>query len=86
MAFTYADAWRSAAGAYPLSLSMPLAAAEHPHAAINAFLWGLLPDNEVVLSGGHDASMFHRVHSFALIAHVGEDRGRRSVRMHGTRR
>jgi len=27
----------------PLSLSMPLASAEHGHARIEAFLWGLLP-------------------------------------------
>ena len=45
----FADSWRGAPGAYPLSLSMPLAAAEHPHAAIDAFLWGLLPDNEFVV-------------------------------------
>jgi serine/threonine-protein kinase HipA len=50
LTFTYDDKWRNAPGAYPLSLSMPLAAAEHPHSAIDPFLWGLLPDNELVLS------------------------------------
>jgi len=34
---------------YPLSLSMPLAAAEHSHSKIEAFLSGLLPDNDRVL-------------------------------------
>jgi HipA-like protein len=56
LSFAYAETWRSGAGAYPLSLSMPLAAAEHPHGAIEPFLWGLLPDNEVVLEAGRSAS------------------------------
>jgi serine/threonine-protein kinase HipA len=34
---------------------MPLALAEHDHAKIDPFLWGLLPDNEMVLeSEGFD--------------------------------
>ena len=36
-------------GTYPLSLSMPLAAEEHGPSSVQAFLWGLLPDNERVL-------------------------------------
>jgi serine/threonine-protein kinase HipA len=52
---------------------MPLVAEEHPHSAIEPFLWGLLPDNDVVLR--HWASTFHVSPSsvFGLIAHVGED-------------
>jgi serine/threonine-protein kinase HipA len=71
--FTYAETWRGGPGAYPLSLSMPLAAAEHPHAAIDPFLWGLLPDNEVVLTRW--AQRFHVSprNVFALISEVGED-------------
>lgn len=71
--FVYADAWRSAPGAYPLSLSMPLAASEHPQAAIEPFLWGLLPDNEFVLTRW--AQRFHvsARNAFALMSHVGED-------------
>ena len=73
LSFEYADTWRNARGAYPLSLSMPLAAAEHSHAAIETFLWGLLPDNEFVLRRW--AQRFHvSPHNvFALIAEVGED-------------
>ena len=48
--FVYADEWRNATDAYPLSLSMPLGAKEHGRAVIEAFLWGLLPDNEQVLA------------------------------------
>ncbi len=72
LAFVYAESWRGAPDAYPLSLSMPLAAAEHGHAAIEPFLWGLLPDNEIVLARW--AQRFHSAQSaFALIGHVGED-------------
>jgi serine/threonine-protein kinase HipA len=73
LTFVYADTWRSAQGAYPLSLSMPLAATEHPHASIEPFIWGLLPDNEFVLNRW--AKQFHVSprNAFALIGHVGED-------------
>jgi serine/threonine-protein kinase HipA len=47
--FIYDDAWQTTRGAYPLSLSVPLAASDHPHDVIDAFIWGLLPDNELVL-------------------------------------
>lgn len=49
LSFTYDEAWRDVRGSYPLSLSMPLAALEHRHDEISAYLWGLLPDNELVL-------------------------------------
>lgn len=71
--FAYDDAWRKSEEAYPLSLSMPLAAAEHGPDVVEAFLWGLLPDNEQVLERW--ARKFHvsARNVFALIAHVGED-------------
>ena len=49
LAFTYDDGWRGDPDAYPLSLSMPLAASEHGAAAVEPFLWGLLPDNADIL-------------------------------------
>jgi serine/threonine-protein kinase HipA len=49
LTFVYSDSWREASEAYPLSLSMPLAAREHGHSAIESYLWGLLPENEQVL-------------------------------------
>ena len=71
--FTYNEQWRDAAGAYPLSLSMPLTLAEHSNAKIDPFLWGLLPDNEIILSNW--ARKFHvsARNAFSLIACVGED-------------
>ena len=73
LTFTYNEQWRDAAGAYPLSLSMPLTLAEHPNAKIDPFLWGLLPDNEIIL--GNWARKFHvsARNAFSLIACVGED-------------
>jgi len=73
LSFTYNEPWRTAAAAYPLSISMPLALAEHGHAKIDPFLWGLLPDNEMVLDRW--ARKFHvpARNAFGLIACVGED-------------
>ena len=73
LSFVYDEAWRNARHARPLSVSMPLAAAEHGHAAIDTFLWGLLPDNALVLDRW--AQRFHvsARNAFALMSHVGED-------------
>lgn len=73
LSFAYAPSWRRTAGAYPLSLSMPLAAEEHPHGAIEPFLWGLLPNNELVIQRW--AATFHVSprNVFGLVARVGED-------------
>jgi serine/threonine-protein kinase HipA len=73
LTFTYNEQWRNAADAYPLSLSMPITLAEHPNAKIDPFLWGLLPDNEIIL--GSWARKFHvsARNAFSLIAYVGED-------------
>ncbi len=73
LSLAYEDAWRARPDAYPLSLSMPLAAAEHPHGPVEAFLWGLLPDSEAVIDRW--ARRFHVSprNPFALIGAVGED-------------
>jgi len=73
LSFTYDEEWRNAENAYPLSISMPLALAQHGHARIDPFLWGLLPDNQMVLDQW--ARKFHvsARNSFSLISAVGED-------------
>lgn len=73
LSFAYGRSWRNTRGAYPLSLSMPLVGDEHPHGAIEPFLWGLLPDNDLVLRRW--ASSFHVSprNVFGIIAQVGED-------------
>ncbi len=73
LTFVYNDEWRNAAEAYPLSLSMPLAAKEHARAAIEAYLWGLLPDNERVLDRWAAKFRVSARNAFALLSHVGED-------------
>lgn len=73
LSFTYDAAWRRRVDNVPLSLSMPLAAAEHGHDLVEAFLWGLLPDNELVLDRWGRKFHVSPRNAFALISHVGED-------------
>ncbi|MDH2357005.1 type II toxin-antitoxin system HipA family toxin [Bradyrhizobium sp. SSUT112] len=73
LTLVYDKDWRQAEGAYPLSLSMPLAAEEHGPSAVQAFLWGLLPDNERVLERWARRFQVSARNVFALISHVGED-------------
>lgn len=71
--FAYDDAWRLDPEAYPVSLSLPLAAAVHGDRAVTAFLWGLLPDNERTLA--HYGRLFgvSPRSPVALLAHIGAD-------------
>ena len=73
LTFLYDEAWRQDAASFPLSLSMPLTAAEHGHRAINTWISGLLPDNEKIiarLAKDHDVSPNS---PYALIWKIGED-------------
>jgi serine/threonine-protein kinase HipA len=73
LSFVYEDSWKQDQGSYPLSLSMPLAAGEHGHSKIEAFLWGLLPDNDRVLESWAKHFQVSPRNAFRLIANVGED-------------
>ena len=73
LAFAYDERWRSKAAAWPLSLSMPLAVDEHEHARIEPWLWGLLPDNEVILARWGRRFHVSPRNAFALLGAVGED-------------
>lgn len=73
LTFAYDSAWRSDPEAFPLSLSMPLAAVEHKHAAVDAFLWGLLPDNDRVIERWARSFHVSARNPFGLLANVGED-------------
>jgi serine/threonine-protein kinase HipA len=73
LGLVYDPDYREAAGALPVSLSLPLGEPDHPPAVVRAFCQGLLPDNESVLERwGRD---FHVSpgNPFALLSHVGED-------------
>ncbi len=73
LTFTYDDGWRQRDDATPLSLSMPLARSRHPHASIDAWMWGLLPDNASVLANWGRRFQVSPRNAFALLRHVGED-------------
>ena len=73
LTFLYDDRWRSMDAAYPLSLSMPLVVAEHEHARIEPWLWGLLPDNEAILARWGRRFHVSPRNAFALLGAVGED-------------
>jgi serine/threonine-protein kinase HipA len=71
--FIYDPGWRGSSGAVPLSLSMPLVAAEHDQDAVEAFMCGLLPDNRDVLAAWGRRFQVSPRNPFALLTYVGED-------------
>ena len=73
LTFVYEDGWRKDAANFPLSLSMPLTAAEHGHKIVEPFLWGLLPDNDGVLKRWGERFQVSPRHAFQLLLHVGEE-------------
>ncbi|MDQ8162632.1 MAG: HipA N-terminal domain-containing protein [Gemmatimonadota bacterium] len=73
LVFAYEPAWRTQPGTFPLSLSLPLRAEEHGHAATSAFLWGLLPDDPRVINFWARQHGISRTDVTALLARVGED-------------
>lgn len=73
LTFRYEDEWRNSPKAFPVSLSMPLVVSEHSHKAVDAFLRGLLPDNNQVLEQWGKRFHVSPRNAFKLISHVGED-------------
>ena len=73
LSFVYDDGWRSQGAAYPISFSMPLVVAEHEHARIEPWLWGLLPDNNAILARWGQRFHVSPRNAFALLGAVGED-------------
>jgi serine/threonine-protein kinase HipA len=73
LSFAYDEAWRNDPDAYPLSVSMPLAAREHAGRAVEAYVWGLLPDNDIILDGWGKRFQVSPRNPFALLTHVGQD-------------
>jgi serine/threonine-protein kinase HipA len=73
LSFCYAPAWQASSAAFPLSVSMPLTRDQHPHDTIEAFLWGLLPDNQSVLDQWGKQFHVSPRNVFRLIEQVGED-------------
>lgn len=72
--FDYDDEYRRGPEATPLSLSMPTPVASHADAVVTPWLWGLLPDNDAVLSRWARTFRVSASSPFALLATpVGED-------------
>jgi len=71
--FCYDKAYLHCSLQIPLSLSMPLLEEEHTHDRVLPFLWGLLPDNDLLLQRW--AARFHVSASnpFAMLSIMGED-------------
>ena len=73
LTFLYSNEWQNTRGAYPISLSMPLVIQQHKHEPIDAYLWGLLPDNENILAKWAQRYHVSPRNAFGLIEKVGED-------------
>jgi len=65
--------WQRSAASVPLSLSMPLTATDHRPAAVESFMWGLLPDNQETLARWGRTLDVNPRNPFALLSEVGED-------------
>jgi serine/threonine-protein kinase HipA len=73
LSFLYSDEWLASTHAYPLSVSIPLAPGQQGQRKIEPFLWGFLPDNEIVLDQWARKFRVSPRNIFGLIANVGED-------------
>lgn len=71
--FRYDDAYRSAPGATPLSLSMPLVVAEHRKRVVLPFLQGLITDNESAREAMARRFGVRANSAFAMLRHIGSD-------------
>jgi serine/threonine-protein kinase HipA len=72
--FDYDDDYRRCAGPVPLSLSMPPQVGSHSDRVVTPWLWGLLPDNEAVLSRWARQFQASASSPFSMLATpIGED-------------
>lgn len=73
LSFTYDEQWVNGTIAIPLSLSMPTIASAYQGKPVEAFVWGLLPENEQTLSRWAQRFQVSPRNPFALLRHVGRD-------------
>lgn len=73
LSFRYDTAWLDDKSSYPLSTSMPLAGVTYSHDLVDAFLWGLLPDNRLVLESIAKSYQVSANNAFKLIKSIGID-------------
>lgn len=72
MVLRYEDAWRTSGAAIPLSVALPLSARQHD-SGVEPYLWGLLPDNEVILDRWATRFQTSASNALGLLGHVGAD-------------
>jgi serine/threonine-protein kinase HipA len=73
LSLTYDEGWRHDRGAYPLSLSMPLAGAAYEGTRVEYYLRGLLSDDPARLQRIAAQHAVSPNDPFALLAYIGED-------------
>lgn len=73
LSFSYNDGWLNGRVAIPLSLSMPAITKTYDGKVVEAFLWGLLPDNEQTLARWAQRFQVSARNPFALLKNVGRD-------------
>lgn len=73
LSFCYEQEWQEWGQAFPLSVAMPLPQREHGPAVVDAFLWGLLPDNTRVLEAWGRRFHVSPRNVFGLLDAIGED-------------
>lgn len=73
LTFAYNKEWQANPSAFPLSLSMPLVADEHPDAVVRPFISGLLPDDPEILKRWGKKFHVSPQNPFRIMAHVGEE-------------
>lgn len=71
--FEYNPEWQTNPHHIPLSRSMPLQQRRHGVRPITNFMWGLLPDNEIILDEWAKRYQVSARNPFALLTAVGED-------------
>lgn len=73
LSFRYDDSWQDWEEAFALSVSMPISSTIYHHDVVEAYLWGLLPDNNAILE--QYGKQFHVSprNVFSLLKHLGED-------------
>ncbi|MER9937242.1 type II toxin-antitoxin system HipA family toxin [Mesorhizobium sp. M0088] len=73
LSFSYDEAWMEGRVRIPLSLSMPTITRTYEGKVVEAFLWGLLPDNEQTLGRWAQRFQVSARNPFALLKNVGRD-------------
>ena len=73
LSFIYEQAYLENEAAVPLSLTMPLDDCRYSHEKVNPWLWGLLPDNELILARWAQRFQVSPSNAFGLLQGMGED-------------